>query len=168
MPNNQSLSLSQQQRQIQILAPQLLHSLELLQVPVLELRALIQNELQQNPTLEEETPDKTSVDIEPGGSEVDDTKELDFKEEFEILSRIDDEWYNYFMQQREYQPYDAGREKKRNFLLDLRVQQESLQNHLTHQLDFSELSERDRHSGELIIGSINDDGYFVQSIETLS
>ena len=37
----------------QVLAPQLQQSLHLLQVPVLELRTLVQQELQTNPTLEE-------------------------------------------------------------------------------------------------------------------
>lgn len=168
MPNQQSLSLTHEQRQIQILAPQLLQSLKLLQLPVLELRTLIQNELQQNPTLEENAPETTPVDIEPGGSEVDDSKELDFNKEFEILSRVDDEWYNYFMPQREYQPYDSSREKKRNFFLDSRIQQESLQDHLTQQLTFSGLSKQNCRIGELIIGSINDDGYLVQNVEELA
>jgi RNA polymerase sigma-54 factor len=35
------------------------------------------------------------------------------------------------------------------------------------QLDFLKLSERDRHIGELIIGSINEEGYLTQSIEEL-
>ena len=45
---NQSLAMSQEQRQIQILAPQLRQSLEMLQAPILELRALVQQELQSN------------------------------------------------------------------------------------------------------------------------
>lgn len=160
--------MSQEQRQIQILAPQLRQSLELLQAPILELRTLIQNELEQNPALEEITPDTTPVEIEPGVAEVDDVKELDFDKQFEILSRIDDEWYNYFMQEREREPYDPGREKRRSFFLDSQVQPESLQDHLTRQLGFSDLSEQDRHIAELLIGSINEDGYLVQSLEDLA
>ena len=63
---NQSIALLQDQRQIQMLAPQLRQSLELLQLPVLELRAMIQKELQQNPTLEEKAPDAPTIEIEPG------------------------------------------------------------------------------------------------------
>jgi len=111
---DQSLSLTQQQRQIQILAPQLRQSLELLQVPMLELRTLIQNELQQNPTLEEKPVDTPPVEVEPAGV-VDDTKELNFKEEFAILSRLDEEWCRYFMQGQEYEPYDINADKRRRF-----------------------------------------------------
>ena len=37
----------------QVLAPQLQQSLQLLQAPTLELKALVEQELQQNPVLEE-------------------------------------------------------------------------------------------------------------------
>src|SRR5688500_19145937 len=49
----QSLQLSQKMALSQVLAPQLQQSLALLQAPTLELRALVAQELQQNPLLEE-------------------------------------------------------------------------------------------------------------------
>jgi len=165
---NQSLSMSQEQRQIQILAPQLRQSLELLQAPMLELRALIQQELERNPTLEENPPKTISIEVEPGGSEVDDAKELAFKDEFEILSRIDEEGCKYFMQDMASEPYNAGQDKRRSFFLDSRVKPESLQEHLARQLREAGLSERDHRAGELIIGSINDDGYLLQSVEEMA
>ncbi len=165
---NQSLSLSQEQRQIQIMAPQLRQSLELLQIPILELQTLVQKELQQNPAIEETPPETMNIEVEPGSNEMDDSKELDFKKEFDILSRIDDEWYNYFSQEQQYKPYDSSRKKKRDFFFDSQVQRESLQDHLAHQLPFCDLSKQDNHVGELIIGSINDDGYLIQNIEELA
>lgn len=163
-----SLALSQDQRQIQMLAPQLRQSLELLQLPILELREQIQLELESNPTLEERTPDAVTVEVEPAAGEVDDAKELNFKEEFEILARIDDEWCRYFMQDREYESDGGEAEKRRSYFFDSQAQQESLQQHLTQQLVLSDLNEQDRHIGELIIGTINDDGYLVQSVEELA
>jgi len=165
---NQSLSMTQEQRQIQILAPQLRQSLELLQAPMLELRALVQQELQRNPTLEEKPPKTLSIEIEPGGSAVDDAKELAFKDEFEILSRIDEEGCKYFMQDLASEPYDAGRDKRRAFFLDSQVKPESLQEHLNQQLRVAGLSEQDHRIGELIVGSINDDGYLLQSVEEMA
>src|SRR5512137_2911969 len=47
------LQLSQRLSQSLILAPQLQQSLALLQAPTLELKALVEQELQQNPVLEE-------------------------------------------------------------------------------------------------------------------
>src|ERR1044072_9554219 len=49
----QGLYLSQKMSLQQVLAPQLQQSLALLQAPTLELKALVEQELQQNPVLEE-------------------------------------------------------------------------------------------------------------------
>src|SRR5438094_3680990 len=49
----QGLHLSQRMALQQVLAPQLQQSLALLQAPTLELKALVEQELQQNPVLEE-------------------------------------------------------------------------------------------------------------------
>src|SRR5689334_4531451 len=49
----QGLQLSQRMSLSQVLAPQLQQSLALLQAPTLELKALVEQELQQNPVLEE-------------------------------------------------------------------------------------------------------------------
>ena len=49
----QGLQLSQRLTQSLVLAPQLQQSLALLQAPTLELKALVEQELQQNPVLEE-------------------------------------------------------------------------------------------------------------------
>src|SRR5258706_4235532 len=49
----QGLHLSQRLTQSLVLAPQLQQSLALLQAPTLELKALVEQELQQNPVLEE-------------------------------------------------------------------------------------------------------------------
>ena len=49
----QGLQLTQRLTQSLVLAPQLQQSLALLQAPTLELKALVEQELQQNPVLEE-------------------------------------------------------------------------------------------------------------------
>jgi len=166
LTNNQTLALTQEQRQVQTLAPQLRQSLELLQVPALELRALIQKELEQNPVLEEKGSDAVALDPQAGKENQPDEKELKFKEEFDVLMRLDRETYDYFM--REYEPDDTDTEKKRNYALEVRTREESLQEHLANQLAFLELPERDWRIGELIIGSINEDGYLTCSIEDLA
>src|SRR6185369_15086579 len=51
----QGLYLSQKMALAQVLAPQLQQSLALLQAPTLELQALVQQEMEQNPVLEEAT-----------------------------------------------------------------------------------------------------------------
>ena len=168
MPS-QTLSLTQSQQLQMVLAPQLRQSLEMLQVPILELRAMVQQEIEQNPTLEELPNANTeNVEIEGEVSAPDDKKELDFEKEFEVLARLDDEWRDYFYQNLQTNPHRSDAQEKRDFLLNSVPQRESLQEHLLNQLNFAELPEADRQIGELIIGSINDDGYLMGDIESLA
>ncbi len=167
MPD-QSMQLSQEQRLHMVLAPQLRQSLEMLQAPVLELRAMIQAELDSNPTLEETATETTPIEIEPTDTDLEDRKALDFRKEFDILARLDDEWREYFFQEKENHRYTSEDEDRRSFIMDSIVQEESLQEHLLKQLAFAELNEADRALGEVIIGSITDDGYLTTSIETLA
>src|SRR4030095_1551433 len=57
-----SQDLRQRQTQSLVLAPQLRHSLKILQVAALDLRSVIQEELQANPTLEELPMEGVSLD----------------------------------------------------------------------------------------------------------
>jgi len=164
----QSLSLAQTQQLQMVLAPQLRQSLEMLQLPILELRTMIRQEIEQNPTLEEIPAPAEPVEIEPGGTDQDDGKEMDFEKEFEVLARLDDEWRDYFFQDHLNRPYTRDDEEKRRFLLDSIPQRESLQEHLLKQLNLAGLSETDRQIGEMILGSINEDGYLTSTVEELS
>jgi RNA polymerase sigma-54 factor len=166
--SHQTLQLSQEQRLHMVLAPQLRQSLEMLQAPVLELRAMIRAEMDSNPTLEEVSPGTTQIEVEKEVPEVEDQKALDFRKEFEILSRLDDEWRDYFFQEKEGRHYSSYDEEKRNYMMDSITQGESLQEHLIRQLALAEISDADRAMGEVIIGSINEDGYLTTPIEELA
>ena len=167
MPS-QTLSLAQSQQLQMILAPQLRQSLEMLQVPILELRAIIQHELEQNPTIEEVPIEAPTVEIDGEHQAPEDKKEMDFDKEFEVLARLDDEWRDYFFQNLQNRPYTQEDEEKRDFLMNSITSKESLQEHLIGQLHLTELSLPDRQIAEMIIGSINDDGYLSTPLEELS
>lgn len=177
--------LAQTQQLQMILAPQLRQSLEMLQLPILELRALIQKELEQNPTIEEapeaeqateaeEVPVtdrslKDSMKLEPAApSEMEKKVEMDFEKDFEALSKLDEEWRDYFLQDFQNRPYTEEQAEQRQFLMDSLPQEESLQEHLIAQLSMTGLSEADKEIAELIIGSINDDGYLAGTVEELA
>src|SRR5258706_9487495 len=157
----------------QILAPQLQQSLHLLQVPTLELKSLVQEELQQNPLLEEVSKEEPSIEAESGTAETDadrgDTKEdIDFKKEFEVLSKLDDEWREYFSQTSSFRQRSPEQEEQRQHFFDAIVQKQSLQQHLLEQLSFAEVPEDQRKIAELIIGNINEDGYLLTPIEEMT
>ena len=89
----QYLSQTQQQRLQMVLAPQLRQSLELLQVPALELVSLVQQELQQNPTLEEKpSTEAPAAELASENAETPTNDEANFKEAFDILAKLDDEF----------------------------------------------------------------------------
>lgn len=73
----QGLFLSQKMMLSQVLAPQLQQSLLLLQAPTLELKSLVEQELQQNPVLEEVSVMELSQQPKENGSEFDSAGEAD-------------------------------------------------------------------------------------------
>src|SRR5258705_12066422 len=78
----QSLALQQ------VLSPQLQQSLLVLQTPLLELRNLVQQEMETNPVLEE-LPDEPGPDAQ-GESEA--SVDVNFKIEFEKRASLDQTW----------------------------------------------------------------------------
>src|SRR6059036_1462002 len=88
MQQTQSLALQQ------VLSPQLQQSLLILQTPLLELRNLVQQEMETNPVLEELTvepaPDERS-DAAPSQAD-------NFDTEFQKLASLDEEWRDYMAQ----------------------------------------------------------------------
>lgn len=220
-----TMSLTQQMRQKQVLAPQMRQSLEVLQLQVQDLCLLAQQELEQNPTLElmdgselsidaerekfekdqedpeaepaergaqetgealrldedrdaqaedaddahtsrESATDPTAEDWEPdasteaadGEASTGDVAEApDLLDDFRVLSALDDA--DYFYQAGGNNEYNPDLEERRQFMFDSIAVNQSLQEHLINQLDFSDLDEEDVLIAEQIIGSIDDDGY---------
>jgi RNA polymerase sigma-54 factor len=164
------LSLSQQQRQIMTLAPQLRQSLEILQMPVMELRATILKEMAINPTIDDlKDPAETTLSAvmpDPPQEHATDAG-LDFDPDVDALLRQDDEWRDYFLQGMENAPASEDAEEKRQYLFDSIRQHVSLQDHLLEQLSFTDLPPDDRELAVTLIGNINDDGYFTGSLPDL-
>ncbi|MEW6306343.1 MAG: RNA polymerase factor sigma-54, partial [Verrucomicrobiota bacterium] len=188
---SQGLHLSQRMALSQVLAPQLQQSLALLQAPTLELRALVEQELEVNPVLEEvlevdardekpskdgeepaESPDPTeppadvtydSATDKPDGEPVD-----DFQAEFDKLTQLDQEWRDHFAQTNVPMRHSAEEEEKREFMFNSIVSETSLQEHLLDQLRMSEVPREQHPIAEMIIGNIDDYGYLQSSVEELS
>ncbi len=162
------LSQTQQQRMQMVLAPQMRQSLEFLQVPMLELRSLVQQELEQNPTIEERIVDNERIEVEGPELQPKDEAVQDFGEEYELLAQLDDDWKEYF---RQHTPRSGGtreEDERRKYQLDSISTSESLQEHLLHQLALAGLSEQEAQAGELLIGNINEDGYLAISLDELA
>src|SRR5205807_9184976 len=158
MHQTQNLSLQQ------VLAPQLQQSLLILQAPLLELRNLVQQEMETNPVLEE-LPDAPNPDA-PAESET--PPDDNFKEEFDKLAKLDEEWRDYMAQSSSYGGRSQEAEEKRQFFFDSIPTQETLQQHLIGQLNQNALHADDRKTAELIIGNIDDNGFLQTTPEEMA
>ena len=162
MQQRQSLALQQ------VLSPQLQQSLLILQTPLLELRNLVQQEMETNPVLEE-LPEDSGAN-EPNEAEA--SPDENFRNEFEKLASLDEEWRDY-MAQSASSNFDGRRgskeaDEKRQFLFDSIPVQETLHQNLIAQLNQTVLSADDRKAAELVIGNIDDDGFLQSTPEEMA
>ena len=163
------LHQSQTQRQQQILAPQLRQSLEILQAPLQDLQALIAKELELNPTLDLVEPEHEHVEVESEKShELDDVTEREFDEEYEMLARMDEDSRESFKHNEIISSPSSDAESKREFMMESMTRATTLQQHLNEQLSLSSISDSERQIGEMIIGSLDDDGFLPLSVAELS
>jgi len=162
MQQTQNLALQQ------VLSPQLQQSLLILQTPLLELRNLVQQEMETNPVLEE-LPDLPAPD-EP--SEAEASADDNFDNEFQKLASLDEEWRDYMAQSASYGAAGSrgSREAqdKRQFFFDSIPVQETLHQNLIGQLNQSLLSATDRKAAELIVGNIDDNGFLQSTPEEMA
>ena len=188
----QGLHLSTRLTQSLVLAPQLQQSLALLQAPTLELQALVEQELQQNPVLEEmaseeidlrdqserdsdevaESPDPAEP---PEDMRVDTVSEKetegpvdDFQAEFDKLVQLDQEWRDHFSATNIPIRQTAEEEEKRQFMFDSLAVGTSFTQMLMDQARETDLMDEQRGIAELIIGNIDDYGYLKATVEEMS
>ena len=190
----QGLQLAQRLSQSLVLSPQMQQSLALLQAPTLELKALVEQEMQQNPVLEEApTPeadqaekskaeDGESMDSadhsDPAEPPADVTFENDGKRPLSrrmISWRSLKSWPRWtrsggtILRRRTFRcGKTAEDEEKRQFMFDSIVAVTSLQETLIEQVRDSRLTAEQRPIAEMIIGNIDDHGYLKTSLEELS
>jgi RNA polymerase sigma-54 factor len=148
----------------QTLAPQLIQSLKMLQMPVLKLEQVLRHELSTNPMLEEvetleqvDESDGDSADILDPPESASDQK--DDKDDFD--------WENYFDEGSEFVPKSFS-ERPEESWERTPVVEATLYDHLTEQLKLSKLQDEDVEIGEFIIGNLDPSGLLSISIEELA
>lgn len=162
-----STRLSQQMK----LAPQVIQSIEILQLPIMALVEQVQQELADNPVLEEvidtgkDNQDSTQVDESDNSS----NKEDSYEEEFKRLGEMADEWREYFSQTNIRRSNAAEeRDQKQEALENTAMKSISLQDYLLGQLSVVEIDESLIEICENIIYSINDSGYLSDPLDEIS
>ncbi len=161
----QQLKLAQQL----VMTPQLQQAIKLLQLARLELATTIQQEMEQNPVLEE-----LGMDLEDEGeSEGEGTREMEGGPEVvapETTSEVNVEgvatlseinWSDY---ENEYESTSSSNAKGADgdelpSRLDILTQKPDLVSHLQWQLKFSDATDEEKAVGLFVIGNINRDGF---------
>jgi RNA polymerase sigma-54 factor len=135
------------------MTPQLQQAIRLLQLPIMELQAQIQEALDENVMLEVEEPEGEAPAPEPE----EETPELDTTSETE--------W-------EEVQRTGPSEERKNTEAPTTFEQadrsEETLRDHLLWQLELANLDLRATVIGQAIIDAVNDDGYLTDDLETIS
>lgn len=176
-----SLGLEARQVQVQKMSPRMIQSMELLQLPLVELQERIEQELSENPVLElqEQDPNlpEEPAETEPVEARTEDEKELvvdvksDNADDFERLVNLDREVPDYFDERpRTSQTrIDEDGDRKHDAISNVADRPESLNDYLLHQLADFELSPEVEKMAERIISSLDarDGGYLRCSLRDL-
>lgn len=176
MLHHQSLTIMQklglQQSLQQKLSPQQIQFIKLLQIPTIELKARIQEELEMNPALEEgkeetfeqnETSQETEDNFEEDYENYDDEDSYDENgegEEVNISDYLQAEEESYKTQM----SHSGGDEEERESPIAVKI---TFFEALEAQLGFLRLDEREKIIGKQIIGSLDNDGYLRREIPAI-
>ncbi|MBT7260576.1 MAG: RNA polymerase factor sigma-54 [Desulfobacula sp.] len=164
----QSLILTQQL----VMTPQLQQAIKLLQLSRLELAEMIQQEMEQNPALEEsaidELSDKNITALESKTETPE--KEAPVKEvTIEEKIRTDTDWENYI---NEYNStgrvYTESENTEAPNYEAFTSEKKTLKDHLQWQLGLYGLSEQQEKIGIMMIGNLNKDGYLCSDVEEIA
>lgn len=158
------LSLTQEQRLQQKLSPSQIQIVKLLELPSCELGQRINEELQDNPALEEGCDMDVNVD---GASEHSDKEDID--EEYVNPLQNEDFDYNQYIQDDEtpdYRYYDvgSGEPEQRDIPFSVGV---SFGEYLKSQIYLTKMDKPQRHIAKFVVGNIDEDGYLRRTTEEL-
>ncbi len=141
-----------------VMTPSLQQAIKLLQMSKLELVEEVQQELLENPVLEERQLETSAKDDREQDGE---DKEKDPFDEIDVDS---------YFQDMEFTPTSAGSREVRDDLPTFEstlVDATDLSDHLTWQLDMNESDPRVKEIGRAIVGNLDENGYLVASIEEI-
>lgn len=173
-------SMGQRMSQEMHLAPRMIQSMEILQMPIMALEEKIQQELQENPVLEltQDADENFSETPEPAESPEDyapESKVLDIdtsgqaESDFERLDSIPDDWKESFFD--DHRPSRAASEeysdRKHDAMQNMVSRPQSLEEYLIDQLAFMDIKKDIRKLVHLVISNLDDGGYLKLGIEEL-
>lgn len=179
MAMNLSMTGQMRMEQKMKLAPRMIQSMEVLQLPLLALQEKIEAELNSNPVLEvaeEQSDEAKTTESEP--QDFSDEQELvvredsDNVEDFQRLESLGDDYGDYINGSGSMQyelPYrkasSSDSDKKMEALQNTAAQEQSLHDSLKNQWRMVDASDKVKAAGDLIIDYLDDKGYLTTHLE---
>lgn len=174
----QSLSLSQQL----IMTPQLQQAIKLLQLSKLELLETINQEMEENPLLDEQLQDDTVEVKQPSEEKESEKAEKDSEEIVEEASVSIDEqkssidehvkesidWESYLSEYNTSRAETSHESRELPSFENITSSKASLSTHIMWQLNMGNFSKTQTDIGIQIIGNIDKDGYLKSSVEEIA
>jgi RNA polymerase sigma-54 factor len=145
------LSLQLKLGQNLTMTPQLQQAIRLLQMPVLELNTQLQEALASNVMLEQEEPAETPQATDDAPVVAGDNAEQGDWADIYGSGRRNENW--------------SGDDAPQVDVAD--TSEESLQDHLLWQLEIDDYTPREAAIGQALVDSINDDGYLIESLDSI-
>lgn len=160
------------------LAPHMIQSMEILQLPMLALQERIEQELNNNPVLELEEPSNPDeVESPAESSETEDINEKDLvvdtdnnkADDFERLESLDDDFKEFIDQSGPYHRSRNSEERDRKLeaIKNTEAPPQSLNDYLEAQWRLVDADEPVKKAGSAIVGYIDDRGYVTVRLEQL-
>ncbi|MDL2209522.1 RNA polymerase factor sigma-54 [Desulfovibrio sp. OttesenSCG-928-O18] len=159
----QQLKLAQQL----VMTPQLQQAIKLLQLSRLELLETVQQELLENPFLEETNPDEAPTQLEEKRAASEDDSD-GYTEEVARNADWEDYLGEFSSTSRQSSTRDTELPEEMTSYEARFSLKPSLEGHLTWQLRLSRLSEEQKDIGEIIIGNLTSSGYLHTSVEEIA
>jgi RNA polymerase sigma-54 factor len=160
------------------LAPRMIQSMEVLQLPLLALQEKIEAELNSNPVLEVAEDDEQRRDNAEAAAAADTTadeqemvvgEDTDHVEDFQRLENFGEDFDEYLEKSGPIHTRHSGGDpdKKMEALLNTAAQTQSLNDWLKEQWRMVDTDEKVRVAGELIIDYLDEKGYLTVRLEQL-
>ena len=157
------MKLGLQLRLKQTLAPQLIQSLKMLQMPILKLEQTLRHELATNPLLEE------IEELEPEQEKAEEESEIEVAESDKEDDSSDKvEWEDLLFDDEDGYKVREPREEREERFEGAAAPDVSLYTHISEQLSFLKLSEEEHLIGEYITGNISPEGYLTISVPEMA
>ncbi|MCH8840052.1 MAG: RNA polymerase factor sigma-54 [Planctomycetes bacterium] len=175
------LSFGQELRlvQKQVLAPRMIQSMEILQLPIMALQERLEQEMEDNPVLDQIEPDEDDGPLEetvvnpdaPTESErelvvaEDSNNEDDFERLLNMVDSLPDDYEERSRPSRGQ--IEAESDRRHDAMANMVARPESLLEYLEHQLSWYDLSPEVRRLCERIIYNLDSNGYLKAPLEEL-